>query len=602
DGGGWTLAVLDAAGGTRVVTVSKDGSMRPRANLPPTEPMTEVLVLPGGQRFMAIGGDHVIHLYDVDGRELAHLDSPGLRPAQLRMAMAAEGGPRVLALTAGEFDAKEGRFSVELLPLDIGEGKLAVAADRQTIFLDSPASRDNPTLSPDGRTAVFLQRQRLGGATWRVVAMQLDDGRQVSVDSKIDLGNQPRLSLLPEGRVLLDDGTGMGRVVDLGGRKLELRPLRSNATVNHLAGVSAGSLRVMPASNWLAVHDLGDDDLLYLGYEQINVMDAGLGANGRQVAWALADRVVVESLGDRPAVVEVPGTRNESQRFVDFVDAETLLTLDWNGGAELVRWTDGEVIDAVDLGNNVQTADYAGQAGGGVLLVRTSLWQNPTVAEIHDRSFGARFLLPGQSHLIGLSAPQGQSLEHWGSWSLDGSGRLQRYDLEALRAGIDTETAGQAGEVLSFGVPEQLVVDGRGRMIWVRTTGARSTLTVSESKGDQLHERSMQLPAGFVTWLQPSPDDRRLAVVQQRDPAQVVTVYDLESLQPLWAQPIPAVQSVTWSDDGGALAVPAQFGGGVVFAGDDGEIETARCGLAFEAKRTPPVVQGFFVPMSVCGL
>jgi hypothetical protein len=42
------------------------------------------------------------------------------------------------------------------------------------------------------------------------------------------------------------------------------------------------------------------------------------------------------------------------------------------------------------------------------------------------------------------------------------------------------------------------------------------------------------------------------------------------------------------------------FGGGAVFDAADGTLLTARCGLAFESRRSPPVQQGFFQQFSVC--
>ncbi|PRQ07992.1 hypothetical protein ENSA7_22760 [Enhygromyxa salina] len=598
--GGWTLALLDAAGGGRIVGVDKAGKMQPLASLTPTDPITEIVVMPGGKQLVAVGGDHVLRLLDHHGTELARLDQPSLRPAALRIAPHAEGGPQVIALTAGEFDRAEGRFAVELLPLSITDGKLALAGPRQTIHLDSPPTSDNPSVSPDGRAAVFIQRQRLGGATWTVIAIQLEDGRQVSVNSQIPNGVQPRFGLLPRGRVLLDDGTGLGRVVDLQDRNVELVALRSTPTINHLAATFVAGLRVAPASNWLAVHQLDTDDLAYLGYEQISVTDAALSPSALTVAWALTDRVAVEQTrqGDR-VVVEIPRTRGLGQRFIEFLDEERLVMLDWAGGAQVVRWRDGEIISAADLGNNIQLAELGRNGeGDGVMFVRTNLWQNPSVVELTDGRFGGRYLTHASANLAGLLAPRGEPLDSWGAWTIDGSGKLRNFTLAELRPGLDTEAALATGEALSFGVPEQFSVGADETVYWVRTTGSRPTLHIE--RGETSEE--LQLPAGFVTMMVPSRDGRRIAIVQQRDPGQVITVYDASSLQPAWAQPIPAINGMSWSDASEALAIPATLGGGVVLDASDGTPLTARCGLAFEVRRTPPVVQGFTNQLSVCEL
>jgi hypothetical protein len=601
DAGGWTLALLDAAGGARLVGVDAAGKMKPLASLPPTESLADVLVLPGGRRILAVGNDHVVRLFDQQGKELSQLDQPGLRPASLRVAAAAEGGPRVVAVTAGEFDSKEGRFAVELLPLELDGDRLALGKQRQTIHLDAPPTTDNPSLAPDGRAVVYIQRKRLG-STWLMVATQLEDGKQVSVDTQAPIGVQPRFGLLPKGRVLLDDASGLGRIVDLQSRKIELTSLRSTPTIDHPSQAFTAGMRVAAASNWLAVHDIARDDLAYLGYDQIVINSASLTPKADRVAWSLNDRVAIEAIGatggDTSEVFEVPGTRAHNHVFVGFLDDDHIVLLDWQGGAQVVRWRDGEVRSAVDLGSNISTAEMR-RAGGsdGVMFVRTNLWQNPMVIELRDDAFGGRYLAHGAASLAGILSPVEQPLDEWGAWVLDGSGKIHDFTLERLREGLDAATALQGGELLSAGIPEQLVYGPDSTQYSIRTMGMRPTLYAR--RGSTTTE--VQLSAGFVVSLAVSPDGRRIAVVQQRDPGQILSVYDTTTLQPLWAQPLPMSMPVSWSDAGEALAVPASFGG-VVFDGSDGSPMTARCGLAFQVRHSPPVVQGLFNQMSVCDL
>jgi len=603
--GGWVLALLDGSGGARIVGVDAVGVMTPLASLPPTDPLTAIEILPGGDRLVAIGSDHVIRLLDRKGRELARLDTPGLRPAHLRIVdvpttETATGGPRVLAVTAGEFDSDHSRFAVELLPLEIGPESLAFADQRQLIQLDSPPSRDNPTLAPDGNSVVFLQRQRMGGAIWAVVATALDDGRSVIVDSPITGGQQPRLGLLPGGRVLLDDGTGLGRVVDMRKRQVELIAMRSSPTINHLIMSFGGGKRVGPAGSWLAVHTLASDELLYLGYEQINVMDVGLSPAGETVAWALNDRVLTEAIEPTThhLAVEIPGTRMQPQRFVEFLDDELLVTLDWSGGLQVIRWREGVIVSAADLGGDTQLAELARDGhGGGVMFVRTNLWQNPTVVELRSGAIGGRYLTHLSAQFSGVLAPAGAPLDDWGAWTLDASGKLRTFTLAALREGVDIGSVIERGELTSFGIPENLAIDAAGQQLWLRTL-TRPTLHIE--RGTVRDE--LELAPGFVAMLVPSRDAKRIAVVQQRDATHVLTVLDSASLRPVWAQPVPALSGLSWSDTGARLAAAANVGGGVVFDGSDGSPTLARCGLAFEVRRTPPNFQGFFHPFSVCDL
>ena len=601
-GGGWVAALVDTAGGARLITIDDAGQMQPLASLPPMAMIAEMVIMPGAEQILAVGTDHVIHLYDRQGKALAKLDKAKLRPASLRIASAAEGGARAFALTAGEFD-KTGHFAVEILPLELGPDSIAIGSARQTIHLDGPPSADNPTIAPDGRAAVFLQRQRNGGTSWKVHGIQLDDGRSISVDTELVSPAPPRMGLLSNGRVLLDDGTGLGRIVDLGKKRTEVTGVRTSPNVNHLASSFAGATRAVPANTWLAVHDLDSDELTYLGYEQVSVTDVGLSPQAEQVAWALGDRLAVEQIAgaSEGEVLEVPGTRGIGFRNVDFVDANTIVALDWSGGARMLDWRSGEIVDEIDVGNNVSLGSYVRASdGAGVLFVRTNLWQNPLVIEVGGREFLGRYLIYGNANFTGVLAPAGESIDHWGAWALDGLAKLRRYPLAELRPGLDTVASLDRGEVLAFGNPEQFVVDARGQQWWVRTEAA-SRPRLSRSKlGAGQSERDLLLPTGFITMLEPSPDGRRLAVVQARDAVQVVSILDAETMQLLWARPAAAVGGIAWSEDAEQVAIAGQFAGGVVFDVDDGKTETSRCGMAFEARKTPPLSGGFFQQLSLC--
>lgn len=599
--GGWIAALVDSAGGARVIQIDAAGKMSPLASLPPMAMLSEMLVLPGGQRLLGVGSDHVIHLYDRKGKELAKLDKPKLRPAALRIALEAEGGPRVFALTAGEFD-KTGRFAVEVLPLVIGDAKLELGTDRQTVLLDAPTTPDNPLIAPDGRSVVYVQKQREGSGSWKVHATQLHDGLSTSVDSEL-VGVMPRIALLPKGRVLLDDGGGMGRIADLADKQVEVTALRSSPTVNHLAAVSAGATRAIPSTTWLAVHQLDRDEMLYLGYDPVSVTDVGLAPDNQRVAWALGDRLAVEQLveGGGGEVLEVPGTRGIGFRNVDFIDADKLVALDWSGGAQVIGWRSGEIVDAIDVGNNVSVASYAYSAPGeGVLFVRTNLWQNPLVIELDAGHFAGRHLVYGAANLMGPLSPTGKSIDEWGTWTLDGTAKLRLFTLAELRGGLDTVSAVNRGEVLGQGYPEQYALDAAGHSWWVRTEGVSRPRLYRGKLGTSQSERDVLLPTGFITMLEPSPEGRRIAIAQSRDASQIVSVYDAETLQLLWARPAASVGGIAWSQDGSELAIAGQFAGGVVYGVEDGQVETSRCGLAFQARKTPPVSGGFFQQLSLC--
>ena len=600
DGSRWLLALLDASGGARIVE-SEAGALRPIASLSPLDPLLELHVWPGGEQLIAIGADHVVRLLDREGRELDRIDRPGLRVASLRLAPDAEGGPRALLVTAGELKPGDSLLTAELLPLAVAEGSFELVEPRQRVELDSVPDRNNLQLSPDGRTAVLLRRGRVGPGTWRVYAMQLDDGRQVAVDSAVPISAVPRMGLLAGGRVLVDQTTGLAHIVDLRSGDIELTGLRNTPTVDGLTAVFTNTQRLAGAGNWLLVEQLEEPGQLYLGYAPINMLSAGLSTTGSRVAWALADRLVVEDLGDEtPGLAEVPGTRGVPCSFVDFLDDEHLLTLDWVGGLRVRRWRDGEITLAADTGNNTQSAEFLSHdQGGGLLLVHTNAWENPTLLTVREDRIDARTLVPGHNHLFGLYAPPQRPLSDWGAWTIEAGNRLRRFTVAELDAGLSTRTAAERGSDLKV-APEQFALIG-DETHYALVSGATTPTVHALRDGDATTTEIDAVAPGFVARFAVSPDGSRIALLQQRDPAQALTIVDAETLTPRWARMVFSTTGLSWSDDGEALALAASDGG-VVFDGDSGELLTSRCGLAFEARSTPPLITSFAQPISVCSL
>ncbi|NVB39378.1 hypothetical protein G6O69_16165 [Pseudenhygromyxa sp. WMMC2535] len=613
--GSWVLALVDAAGGARVVDVDADGGMRARASLPPTQPLTNLLVLPGGERLLGVGADHVLRLFDLDGRELARLDQPSLRPAELRVVAGPEpgseaggesesgsgSGARVIALTAAEFDEQRERFVVEVLPLELGPESIALGVGREKLLFDMAPTRDNPSLTADGRGLVFVEGRQAKDGAWVVSEVDLETGRRRSVDSRLVSPAQPRVMALPGDRALLDDGTGVGRIVDFAGGRVLLEPLRSNPNLSPLVADAVGSTRIVSMSNWLVVHELEADESLYLGYGQATFNGAGLSPDGRRVAWTTGDRVLVDDLEGAGELFEVPDVELFNAIFVDFIDDETLLFVDWGGAVKLLRWASGEVLDAVDLGTNVVSAEMVMGPEGGVLLVRSGMWTNPVLIEVHAQSFGRRFLVEDRDSMAGVLAPRGQPLERWGVWTYTrASWGLHSFDLEHLRAGVDALAGGEVEramvDVSRIGM---MAVDASGRLLWGSSSGGEATLEIIDGEED----RALSLGTGSVIKLSPDPRGERVAVVLQRSSGAVLSVYDLGKDELRWARPVPAtVTSIAWSDEGGRVAVSTAFGGGMVLSVDTGEIVEARCGQRFEARRTAPVNVGLIDELSVCEL
>src|SRR5690606_34897239 len=62
--GGFTVAVVDAAGGAKIFGVEPDGTVAELGSLAPFQPLFGIYVLPGGERLLALFRDHGIRLVD----------------------------------------------------------------------------------------------------------------------------------------------------------------------------------------------------------------------------------------------------------------------------------------------------------------------------------------------------------------------------------------------------------------------------------------------------------------------------------------------------------------------------------------------------------
>jgi hypothetical protein len=503
---------IDTAGGARVGRVDQiEGRARwtPAFEVPPTSPLLELHVLDGGERILALGVDHRIHLWNADGETLSEIDEAGFVPWQLRVAQPPGEVPTVLAVLADP---------VRVQPISLTRGHLARAGDALPVDLDRGPNRNDLALTPDGSAALVLRRPAARGKRFELDVVDLSSRERRVLAAESDVTGWPRLHPLDGRSMLLESGSGRGFRVELDQATpaegdevlstavLEPLTLYGSDRRSMLHTVVSTGRRFVPTPDGLVVAPVGTEDHRLLGRRAFRPTSVALDERGRRVAWGVDRGILLETLdGDAPLrTLEVDGATEP----LAFLGDETLVTIDESGHASIVGLADAQVIESRSI-----TFDW------GIASIG---WRHPS----QDAS-GAIIL---------------------SSTKPDAPVRVVHVSEKAF------------GEVLEVSPAE--------RSEWPE--GGKPRRTKSH---DWLAAIGLSAPAGTlrpadVLRTTPDPTGRILAVVQKTghnagfDPIAgewahdfVVTVFDVRSARRQWTHASPAFTGLAWSGDGRRIAV-----------------------------------------------
>jgi hypothetical protein len=208
--GGFTVAVVDTSNGAQVIACSPvEDTLRAelRFAIAPLDPQLELHVLDGGERILALGVDHRLRLYDLDGRVLSEIDERGFVPWQLRLS-GGDGNEQLhlaVILTA----------PLRIQRVELADDRLRPLGDAHEFALDRGPNRNDLALSSDGRFAAALRRHKATSEEWSVELIELETGERKLIAGKLDTPVRARMHMLPGHRMLLESGSGRGFLVDL---------------------------------------------------------------------------------------------------------------------------------------------------------------------------------------------------------------------------------------------------------------------------------------------------------------------------------------------------------------------------------------------------
>lgn len=547
----YVVAAIDTAGGAWVgrVEVSDAGAQWVSLFVHPvTDPLFELHVLDGGERIVALGVDHRLHVWDTHGETVAQLDEPGFVPWQLRIAQAEGKAPKIMAVLAGP---------VRVQPLSLVDDKLTVTGEARSVALDRGPNRNDLTMTPDGSTVMALRRPKARGKRFELEVIDVATGARKIVAAESDLRRRPRVHPIDATRVLMESGSGQGFYVDFdqasvwppvdGEADRELIPntplqmfaLPQSTKESRVRSVVTDSVRFVPNEDTLVIDPLDADAYRTVAAKAFGATAAGLDAKGQRVIWGTEDTLWLENADGSAPPTALSGAAAQPA-VVAFVDSDTLAVVDNAGKASLRAIADGQVKDRSRIAFEWGIAVTGWRPGGK----------------------------DSRGHLV-LSSDRPSEPLHVLDVGVDGFGDIVDVPREAR------------SQWPEGGKPRN--AESRD---WMQSLG----LSLDE----------LGLRVAEIKQTSPSPDNNRLLIFQTRPSSsffdedvgqrithlglEVLTMYDRERGTRLWTRRPAGLRSMSWSDDGSRFVYVDALGGYVCDAAT-GEVVHERHDLGLDVQR-----------------
>jgi hypothetical protein len=581
---GMTVFVVDASSGGKLFAVDELGRFEERATFPPFEPLYEGHVVPGGERVLLLGRDHVFRLVDRRGETLARLEDRRFRAEHLHLSSDAETAVAVIRKPH-----QAGRFKVELQRLKLENDRISRLGSPRLVDSGLAIEGHTSSLSPDAKRFAVLDEAQ--GSGWSIAVFDLEDPDAAPHRHIVDLATNPPPSLgfvsPVELLVSANDGS-LSWLVDLEVKKTYVRVAPPQDFVAQgKTQVFGLDRQVAGLGTWLFVHDVNTLEHRFMGYDAVRAQTLALSPSGRHVAWGYQQGpVLVETTDESQSEgITLFGDNSRWAARLRFFDEEHLLVADSTGGLTLFHWPTRRVVDTAAVFGGVRSMEPAGDLG--LLLVDTNT-NLQRVYEVGVEGFGRSFSLSDRAHRSGLLAPRAS--DEPVIWTLDARNRLRHYRLEDLEGDLSREATQSRGELLPSGEAVPLAIDAVGRQYGVRWNGKSLEVFVKDAAGgrETARTRGGASMRDNVTQIVPSPRGDRFVVVTGSGQNVLVRAYDAQSLEELWSYStgVPNTDLV-WSSDGGLVGIAAMTGAVLLDAGS-GKSLRRRCGAGFTVSAAPP--------------
>ncbi len=306
DGEAFVVATIDTVGGARVARIElTDHGARRRElfTLPASDPQFEIHALDGGRRFLALGKDHRIRLFDDTGVVVSEIDEAGFVPWQLRVVQTPS-RPVAAAVVLTQ--------PVRAQALTLENDALHLVGEPWMVALDQSPNRNEMALSPDGTTIAALRRHGKRGRGFALQLIELATGNRRVIVGELDDRARPRLHYADDERVLLESGTGNGFWIELAQAVprdaqtfppavMTKVPLPGAAGDLRMQVCESAGVRAVASGDSLLIDPLDDQGHLRITRLPLHAGPAALDGQGQVVAWAEGNRVFIDTVGDATA-------------------------------------------------------------------------------------------------------------------------------------------------------------------------------------------------------------------------------------------------------------------------------------------------------------
>jgi hypothetical protein len=569
---GWLVALVDSAGGAKVMAVGAGGEVTPRFELAPFDPVRAIEVLPGGKRVLVLGEDHKLRLMSAAGEEKASLQERDFRP--IRVITTETGTVAVVTVD----DRSAGRIKGHVQRIEIGPSGLARAG--ASVAFESAVEPDAQafSLSPDGQRFAHLIRE---GAKWKLGVRGLSGPDAKTIELEMQDGQTPAIGFVANRRVLVTSRErGAAWLVDLDDRSRRPR-VTAHQPSQPMPIVHGAGIQVVGYGTHLAVQRLGAEtgrgQIDYVGYRGFVAQGGAISPSGANVAWSVGGEILVEPVDQSREAKRLRPEASFGMQFLAFADEDHIVGIGSDGAARVYHWKSGELVDELSLGTGVQAA-YFDVAHGLVLAHR--LWGDAAVVELRkDRTLAGPYLVADGAYRMGLLGA-GEA----GVWTVDGSQKRRVYRLADLRGDLSQAQVSDRGETL--------IVPG-GSQVMLLDQGDVSFQFVQDGLRRELHRRKgkdspkkVSLGAHQISHVIASPDGSKVLAVSQHDGT--VLAFDAQTLEAKWTFSAAQMQAIPSFSPDARQVVYLSTTGAAILDAETGQVVMRRCGADFAVRGAPP--------------
>lgn len=563
--GGYTIGIIDTAGGARLFVADDEAQVKQTARLPASDPMASIAPVPGEDAVIALAADRTIRLLATDGKELARLERRAFSP--MAICVAADGAS---ALVREAFDD-------EVVVLDIKTGKTPSLTVRpeEVKLPDERAHRSIGTCSPDAKKLAYTFSKVKNGQMDTIRVVERDGTHKEFAVPPENLNGS--VAFLDEGSMLIVPAGPHAASWRLDLATGDLHPRPSTGTQFGVVAQSvAKGRRVAAAGTWIVVHDVEARKTRWMGYDGFFPQTGAVASSGA-VAWTTNwNQLVVDPPSGAPVILSSGAASRRANRLT-FADDDHLITMDDAGAVTLWRWKDRKILDQAD-GGGFAAAYFDYQPATKLLRLSSGAGTHLIYQVKPGEGFEGPWVIADGSYFGGLVAAKAGS--ELALWTLDHQGKRREYTLDELKKDLtrkDMHDRGAKDE--QVGTPNAF--DGAGRKYLLRYEG--------EAVIDILHgkdRRTLKIGGTDVSTIWPSPDGSRVLVVSTRGTVRLFSTA-ADARKALWSfGGTFAASVISWSPDGRFVAVAA--GGGVVLDSATGEAVKRRCSGGFVVSDVAP--------------